>query len=85
MQALMESVPAALPRSHGKPILDSYDSGEEFSFHHWLEVCKLVDETDDPLAPDAPPYAAEIEQALQEAILKMESATAYQNFTRDVV
>lgn len=31
-----------------KPILDSYDSAEECSFHHWIELCKLVDEGNDP-------------------------------------
>ncbi|HEV2325636.1 MAG TPA: hypothetical protein VGS10_16920 [Terracidiphilus sp.] len=29
-----------------KPILDSYDSGEEFSLYHWMELCKLVDESE---------------------------------------
>ncbi len=29
-----------------KPILDSYDSGEECSLSHWMELCKLVDESD---------------------------------------
>lgn len=30
-----------------KPFLKSYDSGEECSLFHWVEVCKLVDECDD--------------------------------------
>ena len=33
-----------------KPILDSYDSGEECSLSHWIELCKLVDESDLPEA-----------------------------------
>jgi hypothetical protein len=44
MQASLE-LPRAVPPSE-KPILDSYDSAEECSFYHWIELCKLVDESD---------------------------------------
>jgi hypothetical protein len=37
----------------GKPILRSYDSAEECSFYHWFELCKLVDESNDP-EPEEP-------------------------------
>jgi hypothetical protein len=29
-----------------KPILDSYDSGEECSLIHWMELCRLINESD---------------------------------------
>jgi hypothetical protein len=29
-----------------KPILDSYDSAEECSFHHWIQLCKMVDQSE---------------------------------------
>ncbi|HEV2134881.1 MAG TPA: hypothetical protein VGR47_11650 [Terracidiphilus sp.] len=45
MQPVLESTIDVLPS--GKPILNSYDSAEECSFHHWIELCKLVDESDD--------------------------------------
>ncbi len=85
MQAILEPTQAAVPRSHGKPILDSYDSGEEFSFSHWMEVCKLVDEADVPLEEEGLPFAAEMEEALQKTMSEMEPAAAYQNFAGDVV
>lgn len=37
----------AVPQS-GKPILVSYDSAEECSFYHWMELCRLIDESDFP-------------------------------------
>jgi hypothetical protein len=33
----------APPLTKGKPNLSSYDSGQECSITHWLEVCKLVE------------------------------------------
>lgn len=44
MQPDLESTIAVHPSD--KPILNSYDSAEEFSFYHWIELCKLVDESD---------------------------------------
>ena len=44
MQILFEPAHAAIPRSHGSPTPDSYDSGEEFSLYHWIKVSSLVDE-----------------------------------------
>ena len=35
--------PAAPRHAHDKPILNSHDSGEEFSLVHWMEVCRLVE------------------------------------------
>ena len=34
--------------SSARPTLKSYDSGEECSFYHWIELCKLVDDSEDP-------------------------------------
>ncbi len=83
MQAVLESTHAVVPRSHGRPRLDSYDSGEEFSFYHWAEVCKLVDEADLLLEDEGLP--PEIEEALEETMSEVEPATAYQNFTGNIV
>jgi hypothetical protein len=33
----------APPQAQGKPRLSSYDSGQEFSLAHWLEVRRLVE------------------------------------------
>ena len=85
MQALIETSHAAVPRSHGRPILDSYDSGEEFSFHHWIEVCKLVDEADEPATDEEPRYSAEFEKALKETLSEVESSATYQHFAGHVV
>ena len=82
MQSVLEPV-HALPHSH-KPLLDSYDSGEECSFYHWMEVCKLVDDADLPLAEEAI-YSAEFEKAMEETLSEVESATAYQHFAGNVV
>lgn len=85
MQALLEPTHAAVPRSHGRRWLNSYDSGEEFSFYHWTEVCKLVDEADFPLENEGLPHTHEIEEALEETMSEVEPATAYQNFTGNIV
>ena len=45
MQALPEPTRTAFQRSNARPRLDSCDSGEEFSFLHWIQVCRLVDES----------------------------------------
>lgn len=37
------SDPIRPPQADGKPRLDSFDSGQEFSFEHLAEVCKLVE------------------------------------------
>jgi hypothetical protein len=33
----------APPQAQGKPNPSSYDSGQECSIAHWLEVCRLVE------------------------------------------
>lgn len=48
MKAYPELSHTVLRPSPSKPMLDSYDSGDECSFNHWLEVCKLIDESDPP-------------------------------------
>ena len=35
--------PVAHPEAQCKPHLSSYDSGQECSLAHWLEVCRLVE------------------------------------------
>ena len=77
--------PAAVPYPHRRPILDSYGAGDEFSFYHWIEVRKLVDEADDPSAGQGIEYSEEIEEALEETMSEVEPATAYQHFAGNVV
>lgn len=43
MHSVLQPAHTVASQTQKRPILDSYDSGEEFSFHHWLEVRKLVD------------------------------------------
>lgn len=83
--AFVEPTHAAFPRSHGGPILDSCDSGEEFSLYHWVEVCKLVDEEDMPPANQGFPSPAELEEDLERTWSEVKTATAYKNFPGDVV
>lgn len=46
MQGTLETTLAAVPRPHGRPILDSYDSSPESSLSHLLQLQRLVDEAD---------------------------------------
>ncbi len=85
MQAILETSHAALPRWHGRPTLDSYDSGEEFSLYHFMHVCRLVDEGDESSAAEEPCYSAEFEEALKETLSEVESSATYQHFAGDVV
>ena len=85
MQALTVQRYAAVPRSHAGPGSGSYDSGEEFSFYHWMEVCRLVDEAEAPLMGDGLPRTPEFEEALKKTLSEVESATAYQNFAGNIV
>jgi len=65
MQAVFKAPHAALLHSHDRPRLDSYDSGDEFSIDHWLELRKAVDQRDVPLNDEGLPSRAEIEEAVQ--------------------
>jgi hypothetical protein len=56
---LASSLPIAPPQSH-RPILESFDSGEECSFEHWQQVCVLVDQGD----------VLEIEETIEERFQK---------------
>ena len=44
MHSVIQPTQTAASQSQKRPILYSYDSGEEFSFLHWIEVRKLVDD-----------------------------------------
>ena len=83
MQTLLSN--AVVPRPHRRPILDSYDSGDEFSLHHWIDVCKLVNEANDPSLEEGIVFSPEFEDALQETMSEVEPATAYQHFAGNVV
>lgn len=78
MQALFESTHAALPR---KPILDSYDSSEEFSYYHLLQVCRSLDEPDFPAADQEPSCDTRVEETISE----VEPAATYQHLAGNVV
>ena len=82
--AIIDPILAAVPHSN-RPILESLDSGEECSFYHWVEVCKLVDDADIPPADEEIQYSREIEAALEEALSEVEPTTAYQHFAGNVV
>jgi hypothetical protein len=47
MPDLMQTVPTAHPPVPVRLVLESFDSGEECSFQHWMNVWQLVDEGDD--------------------------------------
>ena len=46
MQCPAVSDPMARPQAQSKPHLTSYDSCQECSLAHWLEVCRLVELAD---------------------------------------
>ena len=52
MHSVLQPAHTLVSQPHNRPILDSYDSGEEFSFHHWVEVRKLVDSEGDGTPSD---------------------------------
>lgn len=53
MQALIESASLERQQAHVRLVLESFDSGEECSFQHWVEVCQLVDDDDVVQVSDA--------------------------------
>lgn len=85
MQSFLDLTHAAVSGAGDKRTLASFDSGEEFSFYHWIAVCQLVDEGDVPLEDEGLPLCEEIEEALEETISEMESAAADQNFASHVI
>lgn len=68
----MQLTHATLPFSR-KPLLDSYDSGEECSVDHWLQVCKLVDEVEVSSTENEFEFS-HLEESLEETILEVEPA-----------
>lgn len=68
MQALIHSSVDALPRFTGRPVLESFDCGEEFSLYHWIAVCRLVDTGDASSTEQLLEYAAELEHAVEGAL-----------------
>jgi hypothetical protein len=63
MQGLIETVSIDRPHSHVRLVLESFDSGEECSLLHWLEVCKLVDEGEGVVELNDTEIIAELEPA----------------------
>jgi len=61
---LMQTVPTAHPHVPVRLVLESFDSAEECSLQHWIDVCKLVDDgeiqgevTDTEVLPELEPAA----------------------------
>ena len=85
MQAFIELAHPRVPHLNRRPILRSYDSGEECSFYHWIEVVKLVAQSEEPSLHEEQEYSTELEEALEETMSEVEPATAYQHFAGNVV
>ena len=47
MHALIDSATLARQHAHVRLVLESFDSADECSFQHWMDVCQLVDEGDE--------------------------------------
>lgn len=76
MQELFQTISDSLFHSPARLRLESFDSGEEFSLEHWMDVCLLVDQADIPASGIAEGFPVELERAMEDAILEVESATA---------
>lgn len=81
----MKASAVAHARSQDRPGLESYDSGEEFSLHHWIEGCRIVHEEDAQLNDEGCPSLEEMEKVLKATLSEVESSPAYQHFTRNVI
>jgi hypothetical protein len=73
------------PLAHRRLVLESFDSGEECSFFHFMEVMKLVDEGEGSSPQDELEYSSELERAFEETMSEVDPATAYQHFAGNVV
>lgn len=85
MHTVFEPTHSIVRFSHRDLALDSYDSGEEFSLHHWIEVCRLVDDDDVFLNDERTPLVEEFGQGAQDPLSEMEPAAAYQDFAGNVI
>ena len=85
MHTVFEPTHSTVRLSHCDLTLDSYDSGEEFSLHHWIEVCRLVDDDDVFLNDEGTPHVEEVGQDAQEPLSEVEPAAAYQDFAGNVI
>lgn len=77
-EVLMQEIQVSTSLFHA-PIprgLESYDSGEEFSLQHWMDVCLLVDQADMQAGGIGEGLPAELERAMEETLLEVESAAA---------
>ena len=85
MQTLRTSSNTSVPRSHGRSIMESFDSKDEFSLARWLYVCKLVQEADLQIVDQELAPSAGTEAVRKKPVSEVESPTAYQHFAGDVV
>lgn len=63
MPELIQSVFVAPSVAHVRLELESFDSGDECSLYHWLQVCQLVEDADMPDLVNEPELADELEPA----------------------
>lgn len=84
MLTVFESDRVVDSRSHDKPQLESYDSGAEFSLSNWIHVRNLVNRRDIPVDNET---LASVSATMEVAkyVSEVETATAYQNFSSNVV
>lgn len=74
MHTVFEPTQFTVPGSYSGPTRDSYDSGEEFSLDHWIEVCRLVDDEvflNDDETPDSAEFPA------RDTVSEVEPAATY--------
>ncbi len=73
------------PMAHRRPPVISFDSGEECSVEHWMQVCKLVDDAELPAEGNGIEISDELQQTLADTLLEVEPSTAYQDFARHII
>lgn len=83
MQTISASTHTAITRY--TLALDSYDCGEEFSLHHWIEVRRLVEDDAGLLDVETPDIEA-LEEIVQGSTMsEVEPATADEDFASHVI
>jgi len=82
MQAIRRSKGTAISSLKYESTTGSFDCSEEFSLDHWIRVCNLVNESENP---DVSREKIDRADAYQKLISEVESTTADEHFARDVV
>jgi len=82
MQSIWNQRCAAVTVSRDRTRLDSYDSAEEFSLLHLVEISRLVDDADFPVRKDGSPKRRESRAA---PASEVQPAAADEDFAGHVV